>query len=138
MQPGCFISRRAWEKCGPLNEDLHFAMDFDLWLQIAKGFNIEKVDEILATARIHEDAKTQMNRSQMYVEIWLTQIHHGYERYAIPRMSEWLADYFRLKKRFDRGGIMRRMFRTVRARLLVTARTTPMKRRIRRLMLRGQ
>jgi len=32
FQPAVFWTRAMWARCGPLDEHLHYAMDFDLWL----------------------------------------------------------------------------------------------------------
>lgn len=59
MQPSSAFTRRAWSQCGPLSEDIHIALDVDLWLKIAKaGFNFVSTGELLSTALSHPMAKT--------------------------------------------------------------------------------
>jgi glycosyltransferase involved in cell wall biosynthesis len=101
-QPACFFSRKAWEKCGPLEEDMHYGMDFDLWIKIAEMFRIEKVNNLLAAEHIHSNAKTQRDAGQMYAIQCLIQIRHGYERFAIEDISEWRGQYMALVRRLDR------------------------------------
>jgi len=36
-QPSAFCTREAWEKVGGLDENLHYVMDYDLWLRIFLG-----------------------------------------------------------------------------------------------------
>ena len=43
MQPSCLFSRKAWFECGPLVEDLHYAMDLDLWVKISEKFKFKKI-----------------------------------------------------------------------------------------------
>ncbi|MCK4795417.1 MAG: glycosyltransferase [Desulfobacteraceae bacterium] len=101
-QPACFFSEKAWQKYGPLNEDLHYEMDFDLWLKIAKGLYIVKVNNVLAAIYIHSDAKTVRDTGQFYAEQILIQIRHGYERFAIQDISQWMSEYTGLMRKLDR------------------------------------
>jgi len=102
VQPACFLSEKAWHNCGPLDEDLYYGMDFDLFLKIAKRFHIEKVNDVLAAAVVHEDAKTQIDTGQMYAIQYLIQIRHGYERFAIKEISQWINEYVELRKKLNR------------------------------------
>lgn len=92
QQPACFFSRSAWETCGPLDTNLYSAFDFDFWLKLAKRLPIETVDAELAAARIHQAAKSQRQRETMHAEIWAVMIRHGFERSAVAKMNERLAD----------------------------------------------
>jgi len=98
QQSACFFSDKAWQKCGHLDQSLHYAMDFDLWLKIVKTFPIEKVDYILSSDHTHKNAKTQKDVGKMYAEVFLVQIHHGYEQLAIEEISRWLDEYASLEK----------------------------------------
>lgn len=101
-QSACFFSRKAWQECGPLEEDLHYTMDLDLWLKIAKTFSIEKVNDVIAADHIHKDAKTQRETGRMYAEIFLVQIRHGYEHFAIKDINRLMNDYFELNRKISR------------------------------------
>ena len=56
-QPSTFWTRKIWEICGPLRENLHFAMDYDLWLRMSRTSRFERVDAYIARYRIHPEAK---------------------------------------------------------------------------------
>jgi glycosyltransferase involved in cell wall biosynthesis len=101
-QSACFFSKEAWQKCGPLDENLCYAMDLNLWLNIAKEFSIEKVSELLSVDHIHNDAKTTRSKAQMFAEICLVQIRHGYEGIAFEDISRWIDKYLKLQGRLDR------------------------------------
>lgn len=89
LQPACFFSRSAWEKCGPLDEGLHYVMDFDLWLKIAKFAGISGIDQVLAAATMHMEAKTSsQNAGRVYAEQCLVQFRHGCERFAMDDIVE--------------------------------------------------
>ncbi len=49
-QPSCFISRGAWDACGPLEESLTYAMDLDLWFKIARRFRFATTSQSLLQA----------------------------------------------------------------------------------------
>ena len=59
IQAGWFFSKGLHKLLGPLNNDLHYAMDIDYSLRWGK-FDPEYllIDESVAVFRIHEDAKT--------------------------------------------------------------------------------
>lgn len=77
MQPASFFSRNAWESCGPLNQELHFCMDVDLWIKISKKYQIKRIKACLAHAYTHELAKTTADIDKMLIETALLITQHG-------------------------------------------------------------
>jgi len=67
-QPGVFWRRRIMEKVGFLDENLHFVMDFDLWIRIYLNANIKYIPKIISNFRIHSESKTNNNPVQLYLE----------------------------------------------------------------------
>jgi glycosyltransferase involved in cell wall biosynthesis len=61
-QPGMFLRRAALERVGLLNESLHFAMDYDLWLRLTQHFPIKIVHRLLASFVVHPASKTGQAR----------------------------------------------------------------------------
>lgn len=68
MQPAAFFSKQAWKNCGPLNEDFHFCMDVDLWLKITQKYPASTLNETLAYAYTHPNAKTTAYKARMKME----------------------------------------------------------------------
>jgi glycosyltransferase involved in cell wall biosynthesis len=101
-QPACFFSKMAWQQCAPLDENLHYGMDLDLWIKIAKKFPFEKIKEVLAVERVHKDAKTQMDTGMMYAVQCQIQIRHGYEKLAMEDIRQWMNEYTAITKKLDR------------------------------------
>ncbi len=66
IQPATFWRRSVYERFGPLDASLHFCMDNEYWLRIAAGTRWHYLEQPLATARLHPDAKT----SAKLVEAW--------------------------------------------------------------------
>lgn len=87
-QPAAFALREAFLNAGMMNVFLHFALDYDLWIRIAKKYGVRKVDEFLATSRMYVDNKTLSKRRQVYQEILGTvKAHYQYAPY------EWINGY---------------------------------------------
>lgn len=56
-QPATFWRRELWESCGPLRENLYFAMDYDLWLRMSRATRFTRIPAYFARYCIHPDAK---------------------------------------------------------------------------------
>ena len=77
-QPAAFWRRGIAERIGPLDESLHFAMDYEYWMRMAKtGGTLMHVPEVLACTRIHEQTKTLAGRMDVYREILLVSRRHA-------------------------------------------------------------
>lgn len=58
-QPATFFTRRAQEEIGWINENLHYAMDYEFWLRmIGKRVKIVYSSDVLARYRFHGDSKS--------------------------------------------------------------------------------
>lgn len=87
-QPAAFLARDAYAQAGMINSSMHFALDYDLWFRVAKKYPVRKVDEYLATSRMHMDNKTLANRRRVFQEILgAVKTHYGY----VPQ--EWVHGY---------------------------------------------
>jgi len=81
LQPSCFFTREAWQECGPLDEELHLAMDMDLWFRIAKKHQFTLTDRSLSLSLVHADAKTVVQAAESYADGFLVlQRHVGAEQ----------------------------------------------------------
>lgn len=78
-QPGVFVARWALERVGPLDEEIHLAMDFDLWLRLVDaGVPAAYVPEALAVFEIHGGSKTgTVDLSEFYREESLALLKTG-------------------------------------------------------------
>jgi glycosyltransferase involved in cell wall biosynthesis len=57
-QSSTFLRKGAYVNVGGLNIDLHYTMDYDLWIRLSKKFEIEYLPEFLSTYRLHTESKT--------------------------------------------------------------------------------
>lgn len=87
-QPATFVRREVFGVIDLPDPSLHFCLDYDLWIRLSRRFEIGRVDEYLATSRMHEDNKTLGQRDAVYAEILaLVQRHYG----QVPRT--WSVGY---------------------------------------------
>ena len=97
MQPSCFFSAKAWKKLNGLDESLHYAMDFDLWLKLSEIGDFVRIPRALSAAIIHDKAKSQRQIPEMNIETFFVQFKHGYRQAATHRLvnlsSGQLPDY---------------------------------------------
>lgn len=59
LQPTVFFRREALFSAGLLDESLNWALDWELWLRLAKRFPFVYTNRVLAANRIHGDTKTK-------------------------------------------------------------------------------
>ena len=57
-QQASFFRKTLWKQVGPLDPSFYFAMDYDLWVRLAKVAPIIYLPRAWANFRLHSDAKT--------------------------------------------------------------------------------
>jgi len=58
-QPSSFFAKKALDAIGPLNESLHYAMDFELVVKsVLLNYTIKRLDAVLSHYRLHKDSKS--------------------------------------------------------------------------------
>jgi glycosyltransferase involved in cell wall biosynthesis len=58
-QPTSFWRRRVWEQIGPLDESLHWGLDWDFYIRTFQKFQVAFLDDELAEAVYDKDMKTR-------------------------------------------------------------------------------
>lgn len=120
-QASCFFRRDAWQQCGPLDEALHFQMDYDFWLKIAKSSEFIEIPKILSQDLLHDRAKTVSEefKAERIMERWLVLLKHN-ETKGKDEIVKTLSYYFRLNRcvsRITRNPIYR-VFRPILKRII--------------------
>ena len=64
-QPSAFFRKSALESTGGLDLSLRYVMDYDLWIRIARQFELRYLPEFLSTYRLHEESKTISSRDAL-------------------------------------------------------------------------
>jgi GT2 family glycosyltransferase len=87
-QPATLIRRTAWNFVGGVDEEMHMAMDYDLWWRLFKSAGpLHFLDDFVAVNREHENTKTKTERRRHYQEaIRVIRKYHG----RVP-LRWWLA-----------------------------------------------
>ena len=77
-QPAVFFKRAFLREVGPLDESLHFTMDYDLWLRMGAKSDAFIIPECLASFRYHSISKTKSQLERSLAEV--KQLCHRYAR----------------------------------------------------------
>jgi GT2 family glycosyltransferase len=130
-QPAAFFRRRVVERFGPLDERLHFCLDYEYWLRLAAGgARFAYLPQVLARSRLHPATKTLSARLPYHHELnsmlrarlgrvpesWL--INHAHTlvelrrsapaRHALPYALEVVIEAVRLSLAWN-GGLSREL-----------------------------
>jgi glycosyltransferase involved in cell wall biosynthesis len=87
-QPTVFFRAHVFRDIGPLDTTLHYCLDYEYWMRIAKRFRIGHLDASLATSRLHMDTKTLSGLVAAHDES-LRVVQHHFGR--VP--ARWLYAY---------------------------------------------
>jgi len=68
-QQAAFFRRDLWQKVGPLDPSFFFAMDYDLWVRIAKIAPLLYTRRVWANFRLHGDSKTLIANDRCWPEM---------------------------------------------------------------------
>lgn len=77
FQPEVFFTKALVERVGLLDESLHYAMDYDLWMRFAKaGARLEVIDWPFAFFRLHNAQKTTQSSACIAEQCAVRNRHH--------------------------------------------------------------
>ena len=87
--PTVFIRKKILEKVGCWDVNLHYAMDYDLFLRIGKVSEIKLIPKVLANFRVYGNSKTVS-------AYWNTrkEVYQVSKKYGAPVISPLLFTYF--------------------------------------------
>lgn len=75
--PATFVRRALFQRAGLFNESIKYAMDYDLWLRLAKLSNPIQLDEHLAVFRWHPGSLTASNRLASLRDDFSVRLRHA-------------------------------------------------------------
>ncbi|MGE7270688.1 glycosyltransferase family 2 protein [Brevibacillus panacihumi] len=96
-QPTAFIRKSIFEEVGGVDEDLHFCMDYDLWLRISAKYPIGCIEDYLASSRLHDKCKSVTS----LIDVGFPEIVKTSMRHFGTVANEWLLHF--LKTYRDKG-----------------------------------
>ncbi|MBI1781726.1 MAG: glycosyltransferase [Sphingobacteriales bacterium] len=69
VQPGVWLRRALIQRCGGIDEQFHYAFDWDLYIRYLYHFPVVKeMDVLLVHFRLHEQSKTQSLHERFAIE----------------------------------------------------------------------
>jgi glycosyltransferase involved in cell wall biosynthesis len=57
-QPAAFWKKKYWDEVGPLDPSFYFAMDYDLWIRLAKRTKLLYLPKLWASFRVYGETKS--------------------------------------------------------------------------------
>ncbi len=102
-QQAAFWRADLWKQVGPLDESIYFAMDYDLWLRIARVAPIQYKPQLWANFRLHGAAKTIAEDDRCWPDMLKIHYRDGGSLFAPIVVKYWLrkmvAPLLRIKRR---------------------------------------
>lgn len=94
VQPAAFWRAELWNSIGPLDESLHYMLDYEFWMRAAKVRRPHYVPVCLAEERLHQAAKTSTGHLQRIHEVYAVAVRHGGRGMPHAFRAEAAALYF--------------------------------------------
>ncbi len=69
LQPTTFFNRLAFNQVGGLNNQLHYCMDYELWIKLGQKYPVLTTDKCLASSREYDETKTNTGGFKRIEEI---------------------------------------------------------------------
>lgn len=76
-QPATFFRKCIFDAIGMLDENLHWCMDWELWIRIGSRFKVDCVEAVLANCRFYLETKTSTGGFKRWQEIVSVQRKYG-------------------------------------------------------------
>ncbi len=89
-QQAAFWRRDLWEHVGPLDPGFVFAMDYDLWVRLAKISPLKYLSRTWAQFRLHHESKTLQNDQRAWDEMLKVHFREGGSWFSIIGAKYWL------------------------------------------------
>ena len=104
LQQTVFWRRGVFDAVGMLDESLHYGMDWDFWIRVAKRFEVAYIPEFLGNLREYAAAKTFAGGMQRFHELAAMMRRHGTRRFPPAYFNYgWDAYEKALGERLRRG-----------------------------------
>jgi glycosyltransferase involved in cell wall biosynthesis len=76
-QQAAFFRASLWRQVGPLDPTFFFAMDYDLWVRLAKISQLRYVPRLWANFRLHSQGKTAVSDDRCWPEMLRVHYREG-------------------------------------------------------------
>ena len=91
-QQASFFRADLWRQVGPLDDSFYFAMDYDLWVRLAKLAPLVHIPHLWANFRLHGRGKSVVSDERCYPEMLRVAQREGYSGVS------WLTLRFYLRR----------------------------------------
>lgn len=88
-QPTVFMRREVYEKCGDLDETLHYGMDYEYWLRIGKMYTPLYAPDIQVAVKVYRHTKTRGGGFKRFAEFEALLARHGGSGLPAAMHHEW-------------------------------------------------
>ncbi len=92
-QQATFFRGKLWKQVGPLDPSFFFAMDYDLWVRLAKEAPLVYLPRLWANFRLHGDAKTIEADDRCWPEMVRVHRREGGSRISWLSMKAFVRPY---------------------------------------------
>lgn len=89
-QQASFFRTDLWRRVGPLDPSFYFAMDYDLWVRLARLAPLHYTPRLWANFRLHGDAKTIAADDRCWPEMLRVHRREGGGPFSIIYGKYWL------------------------------------------------
>ncbi|MEX2144235.1 MAG: glycosyltransferase family 2 protein [Anaerolineales bacterium] len=89
-QQAAFWRAALWKQVGPLDPSFTFAMDYDLWVRLARFSELHYLPRSWAEFRLHADSKTIKNDQRAWDEMLLVHWREGGSWFAPIIAKYWI------------------------------------------------
>ena len=110
VQPAAFFRRGAYEVAGGIDPNLHYGMDYDLWLKLADQGKVEHLPVCLANYRWLTDNKTAIGGFGRIEELSAMAHRHGLPEPAYVRLERVNLHLVQARSALMRGRIFASVF----------------------------
>jgi hypothetical protein len=89
-QQAAFWRRDLWQQVAPLDASFTFAMDYDLWVRLARISKLQYLSRPWAQFRLHSDSKTLQNDQRAWDEMLKVHFREGGSWFSIIGAKYWI------------------------------------------------
>jgi len=82
-QQSMFFRAELWRQVGPLDTSLYYALDYDLWVRLAKAAPIVYQERYWANFRLHSQSKSMIAARRCWPEIIQIHFRDGGSRFSV-------------------------------------------------------
>jgi glycosyltransferase involved in cell wall biosynthesis len=92
-QQAAFFRASLWRQVGPLDPTFFFAMDYDLWVRLAKVSALHYTPRLWANFRLHSHGKSVISDDRCWPEMLRVHYREGGSPFSLLVLKAWLRPW---------------------------------------------